>query len=203
MVEISDALICNMALGRIGVGARIEALSTDTTPEAVQCRSFYDISYASTLREFSWPFANKIVTMTLVQTSPDNEWGYSYRYPSDCLKIKRLMSGFRNDSRDTRVPFTIRSDDDGRLIFTDQVDAEIEYTFDFNDNARLPADFVSALAWRIAYEVAPSLGGPAGQKWRSDAAMGFAIEMTNARNNALDEVQVEEEPDSEFIRARE
>jgi hypothetical protein len=198
----SNTLIANLALARVGTAARITSLDDDNGPGAVGCRLFIDIVLDATLREFPWPFATKIASLSQVEVSPNSEWGYSYRYPPDCQFLRRILSGIRNDSRQTRESFRLSSDDDGILILADLDAAECEYTKKYDDIARLPTDFLSAVAWRLAYEVAPSLGGAAAQTWRADAAKGYGIEMTNARSNAANEEQPDEEPDSEFILAR-
>src|SRR5688572_11149621 len=109
----SETEIANLALSHLGVGKEIANLETERSQEAVACRRFYDTARDATLRDFSWPFATKIAVLGLIEADPNDEWDYSYRYPSDCLQLRRILSGVRNDTRDSRVPFKLAHDDSG------------------------------------------------------------------------------------------
>ena len=96
--------ICNMALSHLGTGKVIQSL-TERSEEARSINTFYDVAYVATIRDFSIPSTKKFLTLQLVEENPTSEWRYSYRYPNECVLIKRILSGTRNDSRQTRVPF--------------------------------------------------------------------------------------------------
>src|SRR3990167_2163908 len=131
----SEVEICNMALGHLGVGKEIANLETEKSTEASLCRRFYANTRDEALRDFPWPFATKLAALGLIEEDPNDEWGFSYRYPSDCLRLRRLLSGLRNDTRQSRAPYKIGKDDQGRLLFADLEDAEAEYTARITDPA--------------------------------------------------------------------
>lgn len=199
----SSTEICNLALSHLGVGKEIANLETERSPEAAACRRFYEITRDAVLREYHWPFAKRVAPLALVNSNPNDEWGYSYRYPTDCSKIRRILSGLRNDSRQSRIPYTIAQDDDGQLIFTDQVNAEIEYTKKETNPERYPPDFVLAFSLRIAAYIAPRVAGGDPFKMGTRAMNLYISQIGISDSTASNEEQAEEAPSSEFIRARE
>ncbi len=198
----SKTEIANLALSHLGIGKEIGNIDTEKSSEASAIRRFFDIARDQALRDFWWPFAKRYTALGLVEESPNDEWGYSYRYPSDALAIRKVLSGIRNDTRQSRVTYEIASDDNGRLIYTDEEDANIKYTALITDVAHYPSDFVQALALRLASYTAPRLtdGDPFGL--RETTLRLYIAELGFARSNAVNEEQPDEEPASEYIRFR-
>ena len=147
--------IANLTLSHLGIGKEIANIQTENSQEANACRRFFTIATESTLRDFNWPFANKNTTLNLIEANPTTEWSYSYRYPTNSIKLIRIWSGLRNDSRQTRVPFKILRDNSGRIIYTDQINACMEMTYNETDTSRFTPDFVQALSFRLAVYTAP------------------------------------------------
>ena len=195
--------ICNLALSHLGSGKAIANIETEKSEEAYACRSFYETARDATLRDFTWPFATKIASLALVEESPSDEWDYSYAYPSDCLKIRRILSGVRNDDRASRVPYRIIAGDNQQLIYSDQEDAELEYTVRVTDTNRFSADFIMALSLRLASYIAPRVTGGDRFKQGEKALKMYMYEIELAKASAVNEEQPEELPESEFIQARE
>ena len=201
--QVSSTYISNMALRHLGHTKPIQEIETDSSEEAVACRTFYDISVEEALRDFAWPFATRIETLGLVATDPNDEWGYSYRYPSDCMMFQRILSGTRNDTRQSKVPYKIGQDNQGKLIFTDKENAQAEFTRLEENVHMFPRDLVIAISFLLANYIAPSVtkGGDVA-KLGDRALNSYAAWIEKARANSLNEGQSEEPPESEFIRAR-
>lgn len=124
--------ICNLALAHLGVGKPITDLDTDDSAEAEVLRRFYDITRKQVLRDFDWSFAAAFVTLEETDTAPTTEWAYAYALPDDCLKFRRLLSGLRVDTRDTKQPYRlVRGPGSTFEIYTDLADAVAEITVDF------------------------------------------------------------------------
>lgn len=198
----SSTDIANFALSHIGTAKEISDLDSDTSQEGKVCRRYYETARDEMLRDFSWPFATAFATLSLVDEDPTEEWSFSYRYPSDCLFVRRIVSGDRNDTRQSRIAYRIVQDATGLLIYTDEEDAEIEYTVRLTVTGRFPADFVMALSYRLAAYIAPRIA--AGDPFqRGELALKFwRLSVAKAQANALNEEQVDEPPASEFERAR-
>ena len=139
----------------------------------------------------------------MVESSPNDDWTYSYRYPSNCLRARKILSGIRNDTRQSRVSFEIASDTSCKLIFTDQVDACLKYTKNITDVAIYTQDYINMLSLLLASYIAPRV--TAGDPFKlGERAFKFYINSkTKAESTSLNEQQDDENVDSEFIRARE
>jgi hypothetical protein len=194
-------IVANLALSHLGSGAQIADLG-ENSAEANAISTFYDLALEQALRAVNWPFATKIVTLALVEADPTDEWGYSYRYPSDCLYFRRILSGSRQDTRQSRVSYKIGRDSSGQLVYTDQSQAQAEYTTLVDDPQRWPVDFTLAFSYLLAALSVPRITGvdtKKGQEARAD----YEREIRAARANAWNEEQPDEEADAESIRARE
>lgn len=199
----SKTVIANLALSHLGIGKEIADLDTENSEEANACRRFYEESRDKALRDFNWPFATRIENLTLVETNPNNEWSYSYRYPVNAVGIRRILSGIRNDTRQSRVPYRRTKDATGGLILCDLDSAQVEYTERLEQVELYPSDFVMALSYLLAVYIAPRItsGDPFGLG--NKAAQFYSIELSNARANAHNEEQPDAVVESEFVRGRE
>jgi len=194
--------ILNLALGHLGIDGTVANMATESSEEAIAGRMFYDVARDEVLRGFPWPFATRFAILALVEVEPTTEWGYSYRYPSDCLNLHRILSGIRNDTRQSRAPFKIASDTAGQLIYTDEEDAEIEYTAKDDDPSTYPSDFTIALSFYLASLMAPRLTGGDQFKLGDKALKNYVLSVSIAASRASNEDQAEEVPESEFIITR-
>lgn len=198
----SSTVICNMALRHIGQANGIASL-TERSEAASACNAFYDIARKATLRDLNWPFASLTEDLTLVEEDPTTEWAFSYRYPSQALKVIRIPSGVRNDTRQSRVAWKEVNDGaGGKLIYTDMEDAQAEYTFDEEVTSNFPEDFSLALSYRIAFYIAPSLARQQGPGIQKEMAAYYTDAIQSAAANIGNEEQPDELPDSEFVRGR-
>lgn len=198
----SDTEVCNLALTHQGIGKEIADLETERSEEAKAYRRVYYIAKEKVLRDFFFSFSRKIADLELVEEDPNDEWSYSYRYPTDCLDAKRILSGEVNDSRQSRVPYLIGQDSAGKLIFTEMADARLEYACRIDDISKWPPDAVLALSFLSAHYTAARLtkGDPFGISQR--CLNSYLSTLTQAKINSLNEEQPFEEVDSEFIRVR-
>lgn len=198
----SEVEVCNMAISHLGIGKEIANLDTEQSEEASACRRFFDIARKTVLGDLNWTFATKFAVLGLVESDPSDEWDYSYRYPVDCITLRRILSGVRSDTRRTRVPFKILRDTSGRLIYTDEESAEVEYTEDIEDIEVFPPETVLALSFKLAALIAPRLTG--GDPFKlGDKMLGlYEAELRNAKKKNMNE-EVQDLPgESEFITVR-
>lgn len=191
-----------MALSHLGIDKPIGNLVTEQSSEANTMRTFYDIARDKALKEGPWPFSTRFATLSLVEEEPTTEWGFSYRYPSNCLDIHRILSGIRNDSRQSRAPYKIGADDAGKLIYTDEEDAEIEYTAKNDDPSTYTDEFELAFSYLLASLGAPRLTSGDQFTLGERAFRLYQFEIGTAIANASNEEQPDEEVEAESIRAR-
>ena len=198
----SKTVIANLALSHLQVGKEIADLDTENSEEANACRRFYDEARNKALRDFNWPFATKITSLVELEERPNDEWGYSYRYPSDCVNMRKILSGIRNDHRQSRVPYRVAKDDSGLVLFCDLYAVQAEYTERVEAVELYPPDFVLALSYLLAKYVAPRITGGDPFKLGDKADANYMAEISNARANAMNEEQPDDLPEAEFIRER-
>ncbi len=90
---MADEDIANMALAHIGAGGSISDLDTDTNEESVVINRFLTKAREQMLRSHDWSFATKTASLGGEADDPTEEWSKSYRYPSDCVKVRRIFTG--------------------------------------------------------------------------------------------------------------
>ena len=147
--------ICNVALRRIGV-AEIERMDEASEP-ARACSRFYDFTRRNILQRFPWTFATRRVQLARVdEKAPDFE--YVYQYPKDALAV-RLMYNDSFTGLPKKNEYRIMSSNTGRKIYTNIENAWLEYTADVKDTSLFDDQFVEALSWKLAAEMAYSLTG--------------------------------------------
>jgi hypothetical protein len=153
--------VINRALLRIGART-IANYTTDQSREAIAVRLVFEDELQATLRDFPWAFATKYVEPALVggtATDPVNlDWQYSYRAPSDCVMVRRLVTARGRSYERNPDPFRMAEDATGGLIFAMTDEVTIEYTArEAGTVAKADAKFRDAFAWRIAAATAASL----------------------------------------------
>lgn len=198
----SKVELCNQALGHLGVGDGISNLETERSQNARACRLFFDQVVDEMLRKFAWPFATKLAALQLLATDPNDEWGFSYRYPNDCLYLRRILSGTRVDTSDTRVPFKVAQDAVGKVVYTDMEDAQVEYTVRITDVNRFSPDFAVAFTYLLASKIAPRLEEGDPFKLADRCLRLYVANMREAAGQALNESAQGQDPDADLIRSR-
>lgn len=201
----SKSQIVNIAIGRIGQNQTVNNVDTETSLVARTARTFWDDDVLYVLRDFPWPWAKAYRDLALVggsDTVPvNNDWQYSYRYPSDCVYARRLVVESIGRNNPKPPPFSLGRDSQGRLIFTDEAEAQLEYTIAVTDPTEFDSLFVSMLAWKIGAGLAPTLS-----KIKDMAAtcmQMYEIDASKAESRSLNEAQQSEPLEAEVIRARE
>lgn len=200
----SDAEIANMALAHIGVGNWISDLSTDDSDEADAVNSFLETVRQQTLRDYPWPFATRTEDLGLVEEDPNDglEWGFSYRYPADCIEARRIPSGVRMDTVVSRVPFRVQSDVTGKLILCDIEDAQLEYTALITDTDQYPPDFVMAMSYRLAWHIAPRVANNYSPQMTQGLMQMYALQIAKAKANASNEESSDRPSEAEWTDGR-
>lgn len=203
--------ICNMALSRIGNGDRIDALDEDST-QAEQCSLFYGPSRDFVLRGFHWGFATAFASLAEVSSNPDPEYPYAYAMPTDCLKVRRIVGSAIPESfwpciNDGMarpiirpIPFRVINGSSNSLIATTASPATLEYTKKIESSELFDPVFVSALAWRLAGQIAPALSNNAGIAQTCETQ--YQAEIARAAADMLNEGVNDFTRESSFITGR-
>lgn len=198
----SKTEIANMALRDIGISRTVTDVDLDRTAEAQAIRDYYNITLKTVLRAFPWPFALRRQTLAQLSANPLTEWGFGYRVPPEALRVWRLPSGYRPDTRKTILPYEIESDANGEIIYSSESPANVLITVLVTNTELYPADFVTALHYRLAADVAPSVTAGDPYKLGPAVAQKYMYQLTQAKIAASTESQSNLPSESELFTSR-
>lgn len=195
--------ICNLALSNLGISTLLSSLDEDSN-EARVCNIWYEMTRDAVLQDFEWNFAKRRVSLAELSEAAATEWDYVYAYPSDCIQTRMLtLPGIRHPRNDQRVQFEVAYNGSQRVIYTDQIQAELIYTSRVTDAAIFPPLFVVSLSWALAAAIAPSLVGQiAGQSVAASMRQVYQQMLMQAAAAAMREGQEGPEPEPELLTVR-
>lgn len=186
---ISEVGISNMALARMGSTQRISSF-TDGSNEAAQCGLWYPQDRDSMLNDFPFPWSEAYAVLDQVAGPEiDNQvanaqWARSYRYPPDCLKMRRIVftpvqgaagsppqttgtfvqgmysnrPWMRIDGDPYPITYGLSNDSTGRLICTDAVGVPgFGLTAVYTQAVSDPSQFAADFADALAWRLAADL----------------------------------------------
>jgi hypothetical protein len=166
-------------------------------------RRFLPVAVEMFLKDFPYSFCNTISALALIEERPSDEWAYSYRYPTDCLKPLRILSGLRNDTRQSRINYVVGHDSSGQIIYTDQPEAELEYVQFVNEPSKYPVDVLLTMSYFLAALSAPRICGEDPFKMGEKAMKMYQYFKGRCDTHDANDQQRPEDPEAEQIRARE
>jgi hypothetical protein len=160
----SVVAIWNLALQRIGVTVRVQA-EDEGTVEASSCAICWSTVLDAVLEDFPWPFAKRQVALAELSSVTRVGWEHVYALPADFVQAQAILSEETRLSllpSESRTPFEIVADDaaDGKVLCCDIAQTDIdalEYTARITNPSTYSGSFVSAVAWRMATELALAL----------------------------------------------
>jgi len=188
--------VCNMALDRCDIGQPISTLEDDTDTARVLKR-WYEKTRDKVLQLGTWPFLVRIVDLGLVAQNPNRKWGFSYRYPINCIRMLRIVNGMRVDV--SPIEWEMGQDDIGRLVYSDEPEAEAEILGTMDDSGEWFDLFADAVAYLLASEIAGPLGRGEDVRGRNLAFYGTAKAQALAKAQAEGFVR---RPTSSYVTAR-
>jgi len=183
----SEVETCNMALSHIRAGS-INSLTENSLP-AQQCKLWYPIIRDRMLTESAWGFNHKIRALSVLTTEIFN-WAYAYQYPTDCLKINRLVGAHEElanadadvvsrllDSqllplKDLRsqIPYEVFNFSNNKTIGANEAELRIDYAAKITDPNLFTDDFNMAFSYLLSSVLAvPIVGAETGRQLRSDS----------------------------------
>ena len=194
----TDVRICNTALAYIGVSEQLNALS-DVSTAGEQCTLHYANAVQLVFEDCFWPELTGYATLALVEEEPVDDWAYSYRWPADCLAIRRILTELGRE--DPNPPeFRNGADAQGLLVYTDRADAAVEYTHNRTDPTFFSATLADAISWKLGEMIAPGLTRM--QNREQFCASRYRIAIDQAKARSLNQQQAPRETEAEHIQAR-
>lgn len=202
---LTDVVVCNMALGRLGYKSLIASL-TENTDAARLCSMFYPRVLARIVRSFPWSFCTARATLVAAGGTAPTNWGYKWVLPTDCVFPREIVNPLGRAVRsDQRIRFETATETITatvtRVLYCDLDAVELIYTSNtYSSPANWDAAFVDAFIWDLASELVLGLGGD--PKLVNFCQQRFALSVANAGTLSFNEGQEDAEPTCEFLSVR-
>jgi len=206
----SEIEICNIALSNARAGSINSLVGTDVQTQ--QCALKYPILRDRCLKT-TWGFNRKIRALSVLTTEIYN-WAYAYQYPTDCLKIERLVGSHEElanadasvvsaliDSqllplrnRRVQIPYEVFNFSDNKVIGANEADLYIDYAAKVTDPNLFTDDFIMALSHLITSEIAiPIIGIKDGREIRKDSLQLYQSYLNEAMADDMNDGYAEPE----------
>lgn len=156
--------VCNLGLRQIPTTAIISL--TDGSLNAYHCAAVYPQKLALLMEITGWLAATTRVALAAESVNDrSGEWGYKYAIPSDMALAVKLIAPLVGTGEadvlcgplvavtdpNTLAPWAF--EESGGFLYTNLLDATLEYISDNPTISAMPAVFVEALAYMVAVEV--------------------------------------------------
>ena len=171
--------VINMALRRCGAAGVNAAFQGSQGAEVANAA--WKHCYNLVLSTFAWSFAQKQALLAQSATKPVLGYAYAYQLPGDCVTVMDCH-GYRTEDGVAKTGHVLEVEKPkweivGREIHSDEPALALRYIS--NADVSMPESFANALAWRLAFEIAPYL-----EQASDNAQSYFALYQT-----ALDEAR--------------
>ncbi len=167
-MAISEVDICNSALAKIGV-QRIDSF-TEVSKAAQHCVALYDTLRDDVLVNHFWNFAMDRVALAQLVSVPLFGFTYQYQLPTDCLRVKEVYP--------SDVVFEI----EGKYLLTNESSVSINFIKRITDTNFFSANFIEALAYRLAKDLAYPLVNSLTLMERMDARYKEQIKLAKSND---------------------
>lgn len=196
--------IFNLALQALLLQRQISDADTDNSNEAKVLRTNYSVALETALADMDLDSTSTQADLVLIEEEPNDLWLYSYRYPTDCAKFRRLQSAERIDDESTHYDKAIRIDGGVKCIYTDVEDAIIEYISTDVPLTALSAAAGYAVALKLAKMSAPLITGKGAKALIEKIEANYILAKAEAQeNDALENFNpVDPRRASSFVRER-
>ena len=141
----SETSICNSALAKLGA-ERILSLS-DNTKAGRLCNEQYEKMRDEVLRSHPWNFAIARVELAALVAVPLFEYDHQFQIPADSLRILDIDINIELNAVD---PWAVEGD----KLLANEDPIKIKYIKRVTNTALFDANFVEALAFRLAADLA-------------------------------------------------
>ena len=186
----SKTSVCNLALARIG-GKRITDFDddSDTKPEAIYCRLFFDQTVRSLLKDHYWPFAKdrvKLSADTEWDVDTDNDFGFTYAYhlPADFIRLILFYNG--SDKPDGKTYYTYELE--GKRLLSSESAVYLKYIKWVTDVGAWDALFTETLILMLASKMTMPLTQELEIKQDIDKDLTFLFKKVRAMDRMEEQV---------------
>lgn len=194
----------NLALGALLSTKKIINTDDDTSRENTILNVHWTAAWNASLSDMDLNRTSRQKTLELLVKNPNNLWQFAYKYPADCAFLRRLQSGVVKDDPESHIP-KITIDHSGTLaIYTNQVDAIVEYISNEVNPKLLSAHAGLAVGYQLAMLSAPLISGKGATAIRKQVVDMYRIAVASAKEHDLLENHIFEtdQEKSELVKER-
>jgi hypothetical protein len=197
--------IYNLALSALLLTKEIEEIDTDTSNEVRILNLHWNLAFESTMQDLNLNSIKSKIPLELIEELDDTyNWTYAYRYPSNCIFLKRLVSCARVDSIRTAIDKEIGEYEGEKAVFTDEVEAVAECITNNFPITMLNPMAALAVAYKLAMLSAPLITGKGARALKESLKLDYVMAKSDAQETDHYENQnfEHESVRSEFVAAR-
>ncbi len=196
MASVVD--ICNLALSRLG---QKSITSIDEAGIAENCNIEFGPTKESILRDYPWSFSTRMEPLAPISGESFFGWEYVYAYPTNCLRVWRILNRETYDS-DEKQPYRVMASNisSKKLILCNLESAYLEYAANITDTTVFDASFVDAFSWKLGANLAKPLTGNAALS--TDLMNTYLRVIDKASVNNASEVYQTQKQTSRLLNAR-
>lgn len=200
---VTKVLLYNIALQALRLNYQTTDPDNDVNKSVKTLRTFYPLAISSALADMDLnKTAKKIKLEELNLEHP--HWTKIYKYPSNCAKFRRIVSPFRTDNKETRIPFATEVIGIFDVVATHEPEAygEIIPT-DVNLSVLSPSAAL-AVGFQMAVLATGLIVGKGAVTLKESIIREYTLHKATAQENDMNE-NVDTTPDefkSEFVNAR-
>lgn len=181
-LTVAEVVVANQSLDRIG--SKNFTLAVQTGNEGVKCNTNYSQTRDVVLRSFEWPFAKDRKSLSQETNTPDFEWDYKYKLPTDFHRlVKNHTTGDTTDTTD-------RQDIEGDYLLSNYDEADIVYIKKVTDPADFDPLFTEVLILTLAKKLITALAGTKNPTLVEDVKNDLKIAIATARTVCRAETNV-------------
>lgn len=197
----SNVTILNLAGARLAQEGVVSFSERESTL-AEYGSLFYGPTRRELLRSFNWNFAKRVITLGQTATVPP-DYDYEYQRPPNCLLVRDIIPpGYKahqfDNAQTERIHFDTRAD----KIVTDLDSAVCVYTIDVEGDGMTDPLFISALAWKLAFELAMPITGKHVLRDKMDSHFLRVMSIAQRVNGMEKFIGTKPGHDSDFLASR-
>jgi hypothetical protein len=196
--------IYNLALSALLLAKEVDNTETDTSNEVRVLNIHWNTAFESTLQDLDLDSLMTPITLELIEELDEGPWAYVYKYPTNCIFLRKIQSGIETDNAATHIAKVVRPHEGVKAIFTNEEDAVAECITNDISLAFLNPMAGMAVAYKLAMLSAPLIVGKGAKTLREEIKENYIIAKMEAQEvDRAENFNYEDEAlRSEFVAAR-
>ena len=200
---VDKVVIYNIALNALLIDYQTTDPDNDKHKAIKSLRIMYPLALSKVLSDLD---LNRTATKVALELTASEHvhWQYVYKYPSNCAKLRRLVSPFPVDNFDSRIPFATETISGQDVIVTNEESAYAEMQpQDLNLSALNPSAAI-AIAYQMAYLSSALIAGKSSRQLKQSILQEYTLHKSEAMEDDQNENvdYTTDEFKSEFVQAR-